>query len=57
VENKNNISVNIRFLAKEISFINLKFLSSDIRNFQQIIRSNVKRSEVATILGLFTWSC
>jgi len=37
---KNNSSVNIRFVAK----------TSDIRNFSQNIRSDVKTSEVATLV-------
>jgi len=37
---KNNSSVNIRFVAK----------TSDIRNFSENIRSDVKTSEVATLL-------
>jgi len=39
VVNKNNSSVNIRFVAK----------TSDIRNFSENIRSDVKTSEVATL--------
>jgi len=40
VENKNKIPVNIRFFAK----------TSDIRNFSVNIRSDVKTSEVPTLL-------
>jgi len=40
VGNKNNILVNIRFLVK----------TSDIRNFSQNIRSDIKTSEVATLV-------
>jgi len=41
VGNKNNSPVNIRFVAK----------TSDIRNFSENIRSDVKTSEVATLVG------
>jgi len=41
VENKNNSSFNIRFVAK----------TSDIKNFSQNIISDVKTSEVATLVG------
>jgi len=41
VENKNNCPVNIRFVAK----------TSDIRNFYENIRSDVKTSEVSTLVG------
>jgi len=40
VENNNNCPLNIRFVAK----------TSDIRNFSQNIRSDVKTSEVATLM-------
>jgi len=40
VENSNNYPLNIRFVAK----------TSDIRNFSQNIRSDVKTLEVATLL-------
>jgi len=40
VENNNNYPLNIRFAAK----------TSDIRNFSQNIRSDVKTSEVATLV-------
>jgi len=41
VVNKNNSAVNIRFVAK-----------TDIRNFSENIRSDVKTSEVATLPAL-----
>ena len=40
VENKNNSPVNIKFFVK----------TSDIRNFSQNNRSDVKTAEVATLL-------
>jgi len=40
VENNNNCLLNIRFVAK----------TSDMRNFSQNIRSDVKTSEVATLV-------
>jgi len=42
VGNKNNIPVNIRFVAK----------TSDIINFSENIRSDVKTLEVATLAGM-----
>jgi len=41
VVNKSNSAVNIRFFAK----------TSDIRNFSENIRSDVKTSEVATLMA------
>ena len=46
VVNKNNSPVNIRFVAK----------TSDIRNFSENIRSDVKTSEVATLMTTVTTS-
>jgi len=42
VENKNNSSVNVRLLAE----------TSGIKNFSQNIRSDVKTSEVATLVAV-----
>jgi len=46
VGNKNNDPVNIRFVAKIL----------DIRNFSENIRSDVKTSEVATLLVCRFWA-
>jgi len=45
-EKKNNSSVNIRFVDK----------TSDIRNFSQNIKSDVKTSDVATLLAAYETS-
>jgi len=46
VGNKNNSPVNVRFVAK----------TSDIRNFSENIRSDVKTSEVATVVKLIVYT-
>ena len=46
VGNKNNSLVNVRFVAK----------TSDIRNFSENIRSDVKTSEVATVVKLIVYT-